>query len=96
MKASQARSTRRVTKRENINVIRECKRNVRDSFGRRTSLNRTLAALVRVLCITSIVSIVLTFLILFGSVRIRNCSCSDNTGKPVVLSKLQIPCPCTI
>ncbi|KAL9953413.1 hypothetical protein ACROYT_G040830 [Oculina patagonica] len=80
MKAPQARGTRRVNKRENINVIRECEWDVKNRLERGKSLNRPLAALVGVLCLASIVSLVLTLLILFGSVGIKNCnSCSNNT-----------------
>ncbi|KAL9953415.1 hypothetical protein ACROYT_G040832 [Oculina patagonica] len=80
MKAPHARGARRVTKRENMNVVRECEWKVKDSLGRRTSLNRLLAALVGVLCLTSIACLVLTLLILFGSVGINNCSCCNITG----------------
>ena len=87
MEAPQAQGRRRVTKRENINVIRECKWDVEDinddSPGKRTPLNRPLVILLAVVCLTSIVSLVLTLLILFGSVGVRNCSCSNNAGKPL-------------
>ena len=96
MEAPQAQGPRRVTKRENINVIRECEWDVKDfkdeSLGRRTPLNKPLVALLGVVCLTSAVSLLLTLLILSGSVGARNCSCTDNAGKPVVLKKkIRIP-----
>ncbi|XP_078349489.1 uncharacterized protein LOC144634413 isoform X1 [Oculina patagonica] len=83
MEDPQAQGPRRVTKRENINVIRECEwdvKDIKDEAGRRTPLNRPLVALLGVVCLTSFASFLLTLLILFGSVETRNCSCRDNAG----------------
>ncbi len=95
MEAPQAQGQRRVTKRENINVVRECEWDVKDikdeNLSRKTPLSRPLVILLGMVCLTSIVSLLLTLLILFGSVGVGNCSCSDNAGKPAVLIKIRIP-----
>ena len=95
MEAPQAQRPRQVTKRENINVTRECEWDVKDfkdeSLGRRTPLNRPLVALLGVVYLASFASLILTLLILYGSVGARNCSCKYNAGKPVVLIKIRFP-----
>lgn len=72
-------------KRENINVVRQCERDVKsikdDNLGEKTLLSKKLSVLIGVVCVTSIVSLVLTLLILFGSVEAGNCSCGGNKGK---------------
>ncbi|KAJ7351857.1 hypothetical protein OS493_035162, partial [Desmophyllum pertusum] len=84
MEVPQVQGPRRVTKRENINVTRECEWNVKDikhdSLGGRTPLNRSLVAVLGVVCVTSFVSLLLTLLILSGTVGARNCSCGDSNG----------------
>lgn len=89
MEAPQAQGPRRVTKRENINVIRECEWDIKDiqdeSVGGKTPLNRPLVVLLTVVCLTSTVSLILTLLILSGSVGTRNCSCNDGAGKPAIV-----------
>jgi len=69
-------------KRENINVVRQCEWDVKsmkdDSLKEKPSLGRPLVTLIGVLCITSVASLLLTLLILFGSVGTRNCSCGGN------------------
>lgn len=89
MEAPQTRKgPRRVTKRENINLIRECEWNVKDikddSPRKRTTLSKPLIALFGMVCLTSCVSLMLTLLILFGSIEAGNCSCGDSKGKPAM------------
>ena len=83
-----AHGPHRVTiKRENINVVRECEWDVKsikdDNFGEKTLLSKKLIVLIGLVCVTSIVSLLLTLLILFGSVETRNCSCGGNKGKSI-------------
>ena len=89
MKAPQVQCPRRVTKRENMNVVRESEWDVKDSLGRRTSLNtvvnRPVAALVGVACLISVASLVLALLIVSNTIEARKCSCRDTEGKPTVL-----------
>lgn len=89
MEAPQAQGPRRVTKRENINVIRECEWDVKEiedkNVGRKTPLNRPLVVLLTVVCLTSSVSLILTLLILSGSAGTRNCSCDGGAGKRLSL-----------
>ena len=84
METPQTQGPRRVTKTENITVRRECEWDVEDtkddSLGGKPSLNKSIVLLGAV-CLTSIVSLVLTLLILSGSVGVRNCSCTNNSGK---------------
>ena len=91
MEAPHAQGPRRVTKTENITVVRECEWDVEntkdDTLGGKPPLNRSVALLV-VVCLTSIVSLVLTLLILSGSVGVRNCSCIDNSGKSAASIRL--------
>ncbi|KAJ7351848.1 hypothetical protein OS493_035153, partial [Desmophyllum pertusum] len=68
MEVPQVQGPRRVTKRENINVTRECEWNVKDIKHD------------RVVYVTSFVSLLLTLLILSGTVGARNCSCGDSNG----------------
>ena len=84
MEAPQTQGPRRVTKTENITVRRECEWDMEDTkddnLGGKTQLNRSTVLLVAV-CLTSIVSLVLTLLILSGSVGVGNCPCNGNSGK---------------
>ena len=97
METPQAPRTRRVTKTENITVRRECEWDVEDtkddSLIGTPSLNKSIVLLV-VVCLTSIVSLVLTLLILSGSVGVRNCSCSNNSGKSAASIRLTHVCTC--
>ena len=90
MEAPQAQGPRRVTKTENITVRRECEWDVEDtkddSLSGKPPLNRSIVLLVMV-CLTSVVSLVLTLLILSGSVGVKHCSCMDNSGKSAALIK---------
>ena len=74
-------------KRENINVVRECEWDVKsindDNSRTKASLSRSLIVLLGAVCITSLVSLLLTLLILFGSVEIRKCSCGGKEGKNI-------------
>ncbi|XP_020619667.1 macrophage scavenger receptor types I and II-like [Orbicella faveolata] len=83
MEVPQTQGPRRVTKTENITVRRECEWDVDDtkddSLGGKPPRNRSIVLLV-VVCLTSIVSLVLTLLILSGFVGVKNCSCSDNSA----------------
>jgi len=85
MEPPQAPGPCRVTKTENITVRRECEWDVEDTkddgLGGKPALNRSIVLLVAV-CLTSVVSLVLTLLILSGSVEVNHCSCIDNSGKP--------------
>ena len=91
MEAPQAQRPRRVTKTENITVRRECELEVKDTkddnLGAKPPLNRSIVLLL-VVCLTSIISLVLTLLILSGSVGVRNCSCADSTGKSAASIRL--------
>lgn len=98
MEAPQTQGPRRVTKTENITVRRECEWDVDDtkddSLGGKPPRNRSIVLLV-VVCLTSIVSLVLTLLILSGFVGVKNCSCSDNSGKSAASIRLtQYLCTC--
>lgn len=89
MEAPQTRKgPRRVTKRENINLVRECEWDVKDikddSPRKRTTLSKPLVFLLGAVCVTSCVSLMLTLLILFGSIEAGNCSCGDSKGKPAM------------
>lgn len=76
-----AHGPRRVAiKRENINVVRECEWNVK-GIKEKTPISGKLVFLLGTVFLTSIVSLALTLLILFGSVGTRNCSCGDKQGK---------------
>jgi len=91
MDTPQAQGPRRVTKTENITVRRECEWDVEDtkddSLGGKPSFNKSIVLLGAV-CLTSIVSLVLTLLILSGSVGVRNCSCTNNSGKSAASIRL--------
>lgn len=92
METPQAQGPRRVTKTENITVRRECEWDMEDTkddnLGGKPQLNRSTVLLVAV-CLTSIVSLVLTLLILSGSVGVTNCPCNDNSGKSAAWIRLK-------
>ena len=83
----------RVTKTEKLNVLRECQWQVSDGDARdederacaRTPLTRSLIILLTAVCVTSLLSIILTLLLLFGTVGSTSCSCNGSSqGKTVV------------
>lgn len=84
MEAPRVHGPRGVTKRENLNVLQECEWDVRDSLCKRTSLNRPLTALIGVVSLASVASLLLSLLILFGSIQPKNCSCRETAGKLAV------------
>lgn len=75
---------RRVTKRENINLVRQTEWDVkgtkRDNIGQRSALSKPVSVLLGLVCFTSCVSLVFTLLILSGSVETGRCSCGDTKG----------------
>ena len=70
-------------KRENINVLREwdVKSSKGESVTERALPSRLLVALMAIVSISSFLALLLTLLILFGSVETRNCSCSGNVNQ---------------
>ncbi|KAM7443722.1 hypothetical protein ABFA07_007604 [Porites harrisoni] len=70
-------------KRENINLVRECEWDVKslkdDNDGRiKTTLSKPLTLILGFVCLTSLASLLLTLLVVFGSVGTRNCPCARN------------------
>lgn len=70
-------------KRENINVLREwdVKSIKGENVRERALSSRPLVALMAIVSISSFLALLLTLLILFGSVETRNCSCSGNVNQ---------------
>ena len=73
-------------KRENINLVRECEWDVKslkdDNDGRiKTTLSKPLTLILGFVCLTSLASLLLTLLVVFGSVGTGNCPCARNKGK---------------
>lgn len=76
---------RRVTKRENINLVRQTEWDVKgtktESLVQRNTLSKPVSVLLGLVCFTSCLSLILTLLILSGSIEAGRCSCGDNEGK---------------
>nr|XP_058940010.1 collectin-12-like [Pocillopora verrucosa] len=75
---------RRVTKRENINLVRQTEWDVKgtktESLVQRNTLSKPVSVLLGLVCFTSCLSLILTLLILSGSIEAGRCSCGDNEG----------------
>ncbi|CAH3140962.1 unnamed protein product [Porites lobata] len=70
-------------KRENINLVRECEWDVKslkdENDGRiKTTLSKPLTLILGFVCLTSLASLLLTLLVVFGSVGTGNCPCARN------------------
>lgn len=76
---------RRVTKRENINLVRQTEWDVKgtktESLVQRNTLSKPVSVLLGLVCFTSCLSLILTLLILSGSIEAGRCSCGDSEGK---------------
>lgn len=75
---------RRVTKRENINLVRQTEWDVKgtktESLVQRNTLSKPVSVLLGLVCFTSCLSLILTLLILSGSIEAGRCSCGDSEG----------------